>query len=185
VIEETDEYTLVGRSPLLGKLTLFGAEGPRGRGALMGIGIGIPGATASTTFDAGEGLEVELVPADRDGEVDISHITFRVPDPARSVRIWLAFGFERAGTVGPAQRIRLGETYLVLHPGRAQEAPRPLLGHLGLLVDSVDDTRRAVQNLGFETDREVEDNDSRALFVAGPDGVEVEYVEHKPSFAVA
>ena len=42
-----------------------------------------------------------------------------------------------------------------------------------------------VANLGFEIEREVEGDESFALFVCGPDGVEVEYIEHKPSFAFA
>jgi hypothetical protein len=185
VIDETDEFTLVGRSPELGKLNLIKAEEQRERGALLSIGIGVPCATASTTLDAGDGLEIDLVPADADGEVDLSHVALRVPDPVRSVRTWLAFGFERAGTLGHAQRLRLGETYLVLHPGRADTTPRTLLAHLGLLVESIDETRRAAQNLGFPVEREVEGDSSRALFVVGPDEVEVEYIEHKPSFALA
>lgn len=185
VIEETDEFVLVGRSPELGKLTLFRAPGPRDRGALVNIGIGIPCATASTTLVAGEGLDLELVPSAADGEVDISHVALRVPDPVRSVRSWLALGFERAGTVGPAERVRLGSTYLVLHPGPVEETERPLLNHLGLLVESIDETRRAVANLGFEIEKEVEGDESFALFVCGPDDVEVEYIEHKPSFALA
>ncbi len=187
VIEETDEFVLVGRSPELGKLTLFRARGPREPGSLMCVGIGIPGATASTTLAAGEGLEIELVPSAPDGEVDISHVELRVPDPLASVRTWLACGFERARTLGRAERIRLGGTHLVLHPGPAPapEVTKPLLDHVGLLVDSIEETRRAVANLGFEVEREVEGDDSWALFVRGPDGVEVEYIEHKPSFALA
>src|SRR4051812_7566666 len=34
VIERTDDFTLVGADALLGKLTLFAAEGPRDSGAL-------------------------------------------------------------------------------------------------------------------------------------------------------
>jgi catechol 2,3-dioxygenase-like lactoylglutathione lyase family enzyme len=185
VIEETDEFVLVGRSPELGKLTLFRADGPRERGSLVNIGIGIPCATASTTLVAGEGLDLELVPSAPDGEVDISHVALRVPDPVRSVRTWLAFGFERAGTVGPAERVRLGSTYLVLHPGPVEETRRPLLNHFGLLVESIDETRRAVANLGFEIEKETEGDESFALFVRGPDDVEVEYIEHKPSYALA
>jgi catechol 2,3-dioxygenase-like lactoylglutathione lyase family enzyme len=185
VIEETDEFVLVGRSPELGKLTLFRAPGPRDRGTLVNIGIGIPCATASTTLVAGEGLDLELVPSAADGEVDISHVALRVPDPVKSVRTWLALGFERAGTLGPAERVRLGSTYLVLHPGPAEETRRPLLNHLGLLVESIDETRRAAANLGFEIEKEVEGDESFALFLRGPDDVEVEYIEHKPSFALA
>jgi hypothetical protein len=70
-------------------------------------------------------------------------------------------------------------------PGPADEPPKPLLNHLGLLVESVEETRRVAANLGFEIHREVDGENSRALFVCGPDRVEVEYIEHKPSFALA
>jgi hypothetical protein len=34
-------------------------------------------------------------------------------------------------------------------------------------------------------DKVVDADNSRALFVTGPDGVHLEYIEHKPSFALA
>ena len=52
ILEEGDDFLLLGRSPDLGKLTLFEAPGPRERGALLRIGIGIP----HHRFDFGFGL---------------------------------------------------------------------------------------------------------------------------------
>src|SRR5439155_7775401 len=41
VIEQTDKFTLVGTDARRGKLTLFVAEGPRERGALKHVGLGV------------------------------------------------------------------------------------------------------------------------------------------------
>ena len=38
---------------------------------------------------------------------------------------------------------------------------------------------------GFHVNREVDAENSKAIFVRGPDDVELEYIEHKPSFVLA
>jgi catechol 2,3-dioxygenase-like lactoylglutathione lyase family enzyme len=182
VIESTDEFVLVGRGPEYGKLTLFRAPAPRDRGVLRRIGIGIPCGTVERTIDLGDGLELELVPADPEGEVDLAHVALRTPDPATSAPAWLELGFMPAprGADGVA-RVRLGGSYVELHEGSTKPTERPLLNHLGLLVESIDEVERE----RFDVIRTVDAENSRAVFVSGPDGVEVEYIEHKPSFALA
>jgi len=61
---------------------------------------------------------------------------------------------------------------------------RPLLNHLALLVDSADDSRAEAERLGVEITQVKDAPNTLAVFVRGPDGVEVEYVEHKPGFAL-
>jgi len=185
VLERTDEFVLVGRSPALGKLTLFRADGPRERGSLVRVGIGIPCGTTRATIDLDDELAVELVPADPDGDVDLDHVAFLVPDPEESERRWLRFGLEPEPPVGGVRRVRVGRSLIELHAGSPEATDRPVLDHLGLLVDSIEETRRSAAERGLEVTREVEAESSYALFVGGPDGVEVEYIEHKPSFALA
>ena len=185
VIERTDEFVLVGRSPELGKITLFHAPGPRDRGALLHIGIGVPCAEAATSFDAGEGLAVALVPAPAEGHVELRHIGLLAPDPSASARAWLAYGFERASRIGTAERVRIGEASVELHAGDPPATDRPLLNHLGLLVESLAGVTESVAEHGFDVTREVDAENSKAIFVRGPDGVELEYIEHKPSFVLA
>lgn len=84
VLEETDEFVLVGRDPLLGKLTLFHAEGPREAGVLRKIGIGIPGGTAELDLELGDGLQLGLTPTDPGGEVEVTLVRLLAPDPAAS-----------------------------------------------------------------------------------------------------
>jgi catechol 2,3-dioxygenase-like lactoylglutathione lyase family enzyme len=185
VLEEGDDFLLVGRGPELGKLTLFEAEGPRERGALVRVGIGIPCGTERTTIELDDDLKVELVPSDPRGEVDVDHVALQVPDPGSSVREWMRLGFARDEIAGTVQRVRLGGSYVELHHGAPAVTPRPLLNHLGLLVSSIEQVRRSVSELGLSVTREVDAENSHALFVAGPDDVEVEYIEHKESFALA
>jgi catechol 2,3-dioxygenase-like lactoylglutathione lyase family enzyme len=188
IIEETDEFVLLGREPELGKLTLFRAAeaGPREPGHLRSVGVGIPAATVERTLDLDEGLRLELTPREPAGEVEVDHVTLLVPDPAASARQWLVLGFQPApkGANG-ALRVKIGAQHIELHPGSARPTDRPLLNHLGVLVPSFDDVQRAADEEGLDVSRVVDAEHSRALFVRGPDDVELEYIEHKASFALA
>lgn len=183
VLEEGDDFLLLGRSPELGKLTLFEAPGPRERGALVRVGFGIPCAAERTAIELDDELRIELVPSDPHGEVDLDHVALQVPDPGASVREWMRLGLERDEIAGPVQRIRLGDAYVELHPGSPAGSERPLLNHLGLLVSSIEDVRQSVAQHDLPVTREIDANNSHALFVEGPDGVEIEFIEHKESFA--
>lgn len=44
---------------------------------------------------------------------------------------------------------------------------------------------RGVAEQGLDVTKEVDAENILAVFVDGPDGVEVEYMEHRPSFALA
>ena len=184
ILEETDDFVLVGRSPELGKLTFFSASSPREQGQLLRIGMAVPCAMASSSVDLGEELTVELVPGPRDGEVTLDHVALRVPDPVSSARAWLELGLEPMERVGTIERARIGDAFVELHPGAAAPTRRPLLNHVGLLVESVDDAHASAVDAGLEVRRLVEAENSRAIFLTGPDGVEVELVQHLPSFAL-
>lgn len=116
----------------------------------------------------------------------MTRVTLLSPDPAASARAWLDLGFAPApkGANG-ALRVRVGGQHLELVEGAARETDRPLLNHLGVLVESFDELQRSVEEAGLEVNRVVDAEHSRALFVCGPDRVELEYIEHKPSFALA
>ena len=186
VIERGDDFVLVGRASELGKITLFEADGARESGVLVGLGVGIPGALETTRIELADGLAVTLARAeDPTGEIELDLVALAVPDPASSARRWRDFGFEQEASADGVERVRLGNAVVELHPGRLAQTDRPYLNHLGLLVDSIDDVRRSVSEHDFDVTREVEGENSLALFVRGPDGVEIEYIEHKPSFALA
>ena len=73
---------------------------------------------------------------------------------------------------------------LELLAGDPGDPERPLLNHIGVLVDSVEEHRADAEDLGIEIDDLVDAPNTIALFVWGPDRVKLEYVEHKPSFSL-
>ena len=60
---------------------------------------------------------------------------------------------------------------------------KPLLNHLAVLVDSVDEHIAEAEEMGV-VDNVVDAANTRAVFVWGPERVRIEYVEHKPEFAL-
>jgi catechol 2,3-dioxygenase-like lactoylglutathione lyase family enzyme len=192
VIEETDSFTLVGVDAKLGKLTLFDAEGPRFPGALERVVLRVSDLDEvvarlpvdaeqldeGVAFDAPEGLRLGLVEADG-VDFDIDHVVLRLPDPEGAARELAAMGFERRnGRVAVADRdVRL------VGGGRDDDA-RPLLNHLALLVDSARDVQEQAEARGFEIDDVKDAPNTFAVFLRGPAGVRIEYVEHKPGFAL-
>jgi hypothetical protein len=185
VIERTDRFTLVGADARRGKLTLFEDEGPREAGALARIGLRVSDLAAAQavlppgtpdTFDIGEGLLVTLVEAPTDVEYDLDHVVLLSPDPKRAAREWLRYGFSPAGP----DRVEVGGAFLELREGDAGVPERPLLNHLGVLVEEA----APAQHLGIEVAEVVDAPNTFAVFVWGPDRVKLEYVEHKASFSL-
>lgn len=181
VIEETDRFTLLGADARRGKLTLFDAEGPRERGALARIGLRVSSLDGREPgLELGEGVEIVLVEADTDVELDLDHVALYSGDPAAARAGWRALGFAET----PDGRLEVGGAYLELVPGDPGEPERPLLNHIGVLVDSVEVHRSAAEDLGVAIADFVDAPNTVALFVWGPDRVKLEYIEHKPSFSL-
>lgn len=186
VIEQTDRFTLVGADARRGKLTFFDAPGldgaaPRDRGPLAGIALRVSALDGrEPVVDLGEGLEVELVEAETDTELDLDHVTLVSADPAAAAQAWQQLGFAPAGE----NRLEVGGAFLELRQGDPGDPERPLLNHLGVLVDSVEEHQAEAEQLGVEIDDVVDAPNTLALFVWGPDRVKLEYIEHKPSFSL-
>jgi catechol 2,3-dioxygenase-like lactoylglutathione lyase family enzyme len=180
-IERTDRFTLLGADARRGKLTLFDAEGPRERGALKRIGLRVGSlAGLDERLDLGEGLELALVEGETGADYDLDHVALVSRDPAAAAREWQAFGFAPAGE----NRVEVGGAWLELHEGDPGTVERPLLNHIGVLVDSVEEHVADAEELGIEIDDVVDAPNTLALFVWGPDRVRLEYVEHKASFSL-
>jgi catechol 2,3-dioxygenase-like lactoylglutathione lyase family enzyme len=181
VIEQTDRFTLLGADARRGKLTLFDAEGRRERGALARIALRVSSLDGRDPIvDLGEGLEIVLVEADTDSELDLDHVALLASNPAAAAEQWQALGFAPADD----GRLEVGGAYLELLQGDPGNPERPLLNHIGVLVDSVEEHRADAEDLGVEIDDLVDAPNTIALFVWGPDRVKLEYVEHKPSFSL-
>ena len=181
VIEQTDRFTLLGADARRGKLTLFDAEGPREQGALARIGLRVTALDGrDPVVDLGEGLEIVLVETETDSELDLDHVTLLATDPAAAARGWEQLGFAPTGN----GRLEVGGAYLELIPGNPGEPERPLLNHLGVLVDSVEEHQAEAEELGVEIDDVVDAPNTYAVFLFGPERVRIEYVEHKASFSL-
>ena len=185
-IEQTDRFTLLGTDARRGKLTLFDAPGsdgaaPRERGALERIGLRVSALDGrDAVIDLGEGLELVLVETETDSELDLDHVALVSTDPAAAAAQWQALGFAS----GDDGRLEVGGAWLELRQGDPGAPQRPLLNHLGVLVDSVEEHQAEAEELGVEIDDVVDAPNTLALFVWGPDRVKLEYIEHKPSFSL-
>jgi catechol 2,3-dioxygenase-like lactoylglutathione lyase family enzyme len=182
VIEQTDRFTLLGGTDARrGKLTFFDADGPREAGPLAEIGLRVSALDGrKPVVELGEGLRVALVETATESDLDLDHVTLLSSDPKAAADGWEQLGFERTGDT----RLEIGGAFLELRQGDPGEPERPLLNHLGVLVDSVDEQQAAVEELGVEIDDVVDAPNTLALFVWGPDRVKLEYIEHKPSFSL-
>ena len=196
-IERTDDFTLVGADARRGKLTLFAAEGPRDPGSLVRVVLRVRDLEHAleqlprdlaierpheglATFQAPAGLGLGLVSApDTDLDYDIDHVVLRVPDPAASAELFATLGFERDNG-----RLRVGDKWMALEPGDGQRFERPLLNHIALLVDSGNEQLEEAQRRGLDVAEVRDAANTYAVFVWGPDRIKLEYVEHKPGFAL-
>jgi catechol 2,3-dioxygenase-like lactoylglutathione lyase family enzyme len=194
VIEQTDAFTLVGVDARLGKLTLFDAEGPRERGSLERIGLrvgqldaavsGLPQTAAvrrengRALLEAPGGVPIALV--ERGGtDFDLDHVVLRLPDREHALSELAGMGFARRGG-----SLAVADRELRIVEGDTDDGERPLLNHIALLVDSAGDVKRDAERRGVEIDDVKDAPNTFAVFLRGPAGVRIEYVEHKPGFAL-
>jgi catechol 2,3-dioxygenase-like lactoylglutathione lyase family enzyme len=200
VVDHTDRYTLVGAGGRLGKLTLFDApeaseptpgvierirlrvSDPEEAAARLPERTDIEPVGGGYRFPGPEGLPLALVGGEGGfTDYDLEGLILRSGDPEGSARGFVDMGFtpgEDAGTVGA------GEYRLRLVSSVSNGGAQGMLYHLGCLVDSAEDHRRQAEERGLEIQDFVEGPNTVAVFVRGPEGVSVEYVEHKPSFSL-
>jgi catechol 2,3-dioxygenase-like lactoylglutathione lyase family enzyme len=189
VIDRQDAFTLVGSDARHGKLTLFTAEGPREQGAFKHVALRVSDlerATAdlpSAELELGEGVRVQLVEGPTDVEYDLDHVALVSADPEQTAKEYTELGFNPAEPSDGHPRVEVGGAYVEFHRGDPGEPDKPLLNHVAVLVDEVDPVIAEAEK------REIVDNvvdaaNTRAVFVWGPERVRIEYVEHKPGFAL-
>jgi catechol 2,3-dioxygenase-like lactoylglutathione lyase family enzyme len=192
VIERTEKFTLVGAHARRGKLTLFDAEGPRETAHLVRVGLRVSDlgqALASLPGDSEEveiadGLRVRLVEAATDLDYDLDHVRLRAVHPEAAAAAWHELGFSAAPPVDGVPRVEVAGAFLELEEGDPGATERPLLNHLGVLVDSADTWRERAEEAGADLDDVVDAPNTYAVFVWGPERVKLEYVEHKPGFSL-
>jgi hypothetical protein len=179
VIERTDRFTLLGADARRFKLTLFTAEGPREQGALKHVTLRVAEGEPKE-LELGEGLTVNVVRAETEADYDLDHVALWSRDPEASARAYLDLGFEEAPARNGTPRVELAGAFVEFHRADVEETERPLLNHLAVLVDRADDAKE----LPAEVADVVDAPNTYAVFVWGPERVKIEYVEHKPTFAL-
>jgi len=185
VIDRQENFTLVGADARRGKLTLFDAEGPREQGAFKHVALRVSKLPENEhEFDLGEGLKLVLVEAPTNSEYDLDHVALFSADPSRTAEEYQRYGFDSASPSSEGHpRVEVGGAYVEVHPGNPGDPEKPLLNHLAVLVDSVDEHIAEAEEMGV-VDNVVDAANTRAVFVWGPERVRIEYVEHKPEFAL-
>jgi catechol 2,3-dioxygenase-like lactoylglutathione lyase family enzyme len=185
VIDRQDNFTLVGADARRGKLTLFDAEGPRERGAFKHVALRVSKLPeGETEFDLGEGMTLVLVEIPTDSEYDLDHVALYSANPRETAEAYERFGFDAAPPSADGHpRVEVGGAYVEFHPGEPGDPEKPLLNHLAVLVDSVVEHIAEAEEMGV-VDNVVDAANTRAVFVWGPERVRIEYVEHKPEFAL-
>ena len=199
VIERTDRFTLVGADARRGKLTLFDAEGPREQGALKHVALRVNDLDAALEqvsgqvdrdggrafFDVSEGVRLGLVEAPTDSEYDLDHVALFSADPDATAQRYRDYGFDAAepGAEG-VPRVEVSGAYVEFHRGEPGDPERPLLNHLAVLVDSAEGHRSGAEERDIEVQDFVDAPNTLAVFVWLPERVRLEYVEHKPTFAL-
>jgi len=186
VIDEQETFMLVGADARRGKVTFFDADGPRSRGVLGHIGLRVSGAarpelpSGEAGFELGEGLVVRLIEG-QNADDDLDHIALVVREPERTAAAFEVYGFARVS----ATSVGVGSARLLFEQGEPDRTGEPLLNHLGLLVESVEEHRAEAEARGLDVESVVDAANTLAVFLNGPDGIRIEYVEHKSSFSLA
>jgi catechol 2,3-dioxygenase-like lactoylglutathione lyase family enzyme len=175
VIDRQDNFSLMGVDARRGKLTLFDAEGPRERGALKHVAFRTSGGERD--LELPDGLVIRVLDGD-DGDLD--HVALWSADPDATTEEYTRFGFEPAGP----RRVAVAGAYVEFHEGDPGDPERPLLNHLAVLVGSAEEHRQEAEGAGIEVADFVDAANTIAVFVWGPERVKIEYVEHKPTFAL-
>jgi catechol 2,3-dioxygenase-like lactoylglutathione lyase family enzyme len=201
IVERTDAFTLVGSDARKGKLTLFEAEGPRERGALKHVALRVNDldsalnelpddvvverTNGSALFDLGDGVNLGLVEAPTETEYDLDHVALFSADPEATAQRYRDYGFQPADTGESAvPRVEVAGAFVEFHEGEPGDPEKPLLNHLAVLVDSAENHRAAAEERGIEVQDFVDAPNTLAVFVWLPERVRLEYVEHKPTFAL-
>jgi catechol 2,3-dioxygenase-like lactoylglutathione lyase family enzyme len=190
VIDRQDAFTLLGSNARRGKLTLFDPkeDAPAGSAALCHVGLRVSDLAAAQaqlppgtgdTFDAGSGVRLKLVEAETDVDYDLDHVALWSERPKETAEEYERFGFRR---VGPT-RVEVGGAFIEFHEGDPASGPA-ILNHIAVLVDSADEVVADAEELGIEVESVVDAANTYAAFLWGPEGVRIEYVEHKPTFSL-
>jgi catechol 2,3-dioxygenase-like lactoylglutathione lyase family enzyme len=182
------EGTVLGAAPGAATLTLAAAPGPREPGALGRLVLRVPDVERAIAalpagtevagdrferaeFEGPEGLGIGFTVVAGGGiDYDLDHVVLRVGDP-EGTRVALA----ELGFVPRARALHIADKYVTL-AASPTATERPLLGHLGVRVESVEAVAElaSARGLAIEADGAP---DALTVVLAGPEALRVRFVE--------
>jgi catechol 2,3-dioxygenase-like lactoylglutathione lyase family enzyme len=133
----------------------------------------------AAAFEAPAGLPLGLVEA-QGRDFDLDHVVLALEDPDTALERLEGMGFERR----PDDSVGVADRFVRVVRGNGADGGRPLLNHLALLVDDAHGVQAEAEGNGVEIDDVKDAKNTFAVFLRGPEGVRIEYVEHKPGFAL-
>ena len=188
VLDRDDRFTLVGPARAAGKLTLLDVDGGGSTSARRLVSVLIASGdevAVHAPFTVSGGLFLTFGTASQLGSKAptgaLVGATIRSPDPVAAARCWVEQHGLRPGAVQPeVATLFVGEVGMLtlVREDEPGEGDDPMLDHLGIAVASAKASLRHAEALGLEVVDVVEARTTNAVFVEGPDGVVVEYVEH-------
>ncbi len=200
VVDNTERYTLVGAGGRLGKLTLFDAPqgttpspgeieritirvaDPEAAAARLPGGAGAVPQGGGYSFTGPEDLPLALVAGEGEfADYDLGGFVLRSGSPEESASTFVEMGFAPGDE---ATTVKAGDYLIRLTDSTPEENGGGMIFHVGCLVDSAEDHRKQAEEQGLEVQDFVDGPNTLAVFVRGPEGVSVEYVEHKPTFSL-
>lgn len=190
-IDHTERHTLLGPAADAGKITLFDAPGdePPTASRIVSLLLADPTGSGREPMILDGGLAITFGMHTHAGQGVPEHaligVTLRSSDPTVIAADYVArYGFEPVAAHRDVASVRVGTGVVTLVRESVGNSAQPMLNHLGLLVDSADSHMREAQESGIEVADFVDAPNTLAVFVHGPEHVRIEYVEHKPEFAL-
>ncbi len=188
VIDHTERYTLVGPNAKAGKLTLF--DSPSGAcpeaHRLVSVTLAETERSDREPLVTDHGLTITFRPTTHGTQHALVGLTLRSSDPLAAAGEYVGrFGFDEVTAHPNVATVACADATVTLVREDAVPVEQPILNHLGLLVDSARDHLSEARDAGMHVLDIVDAPNTHAVFIEGPEGVSVEYVEHKPAFALA
>jgi hypothetical protein len=147
--------------------------------------VSVERRNGSAFFDLGEQMSLGLVEAETDSDFDLDHVALFSGDPEATAARYRDYGFEPAEPGRDSvPRVEVAGAFVEFHQGEPGDPEKPLLNHLAVLVDSAEEHRSAAEEREIEVQDFVDAPNTLAVFVWLPEHVRLEYVEHKPTFAL-
>jgi hypothetical protein len=185
------DVVVVGAGPGAAALSLVRGDGPRDSGALERLVLRVPDVERAVaalpagtavkgdrfelaSFEGPEGLGIGFtLVAGGATAYDLDRVVLRVSN-LEETRIALA----KAGCVPRAMSLHVADKSITLHDG-AGATPQPLLGHIGLRVESVSAVAALARERGLEIDEWTPEG-AFGVVLPGPEQIRLRYVGQAP-----